>query len=223
MEQIFTSLKKYSSNRKKVDLIEFDGLKCILKQYDDTEKVEQEKLLMNKIAATGYAPSVIESRDKYIIYKYIEGENFAEKFKLATMQDDSDMMSVLAKKLCIFMQMFHSIADGYIFGEIDFKNFILSDDRCISVDFYGARLGMPNEDVAGIIAYALCNCVGDFYSCFPFVFKVLECYHIKIIDIINELSDCFENIAVYGKRVDREAVMDSLLSYEEKSNVWKYI
>ncbi|MEG1609321.1 MAG: hypothetical protein RR348_05580, partial [Clostridia bacterium] len=83
---------------------------------DDRLKVAQEKLLMNKIACTGYAPAVIESHDNYIVYKYIEGESFAEKFRLATMQDDNDMMYFLAKKLCIFMQMFHSIADGYIFG-----------------------------------------------------------------------------------------------------------
>ncbi|MEG1609322.1 MAG: hypothetical protein RR348_05585 [Clostridia bacterium] len=106
---------------------------------------------------------------------------------------------------------------------LDFNNFFLSDDRCVSVDFYEARRGMPNEDVAGIIAYALCHCVGDFYSCFPFVFKVLECYHMKIIDIINEMSDCFMHNATYEKRIDKEAVLDALLSYEEKGNVWKYI
>lgn len=222
MKENFKLLKDYEGKRKKVDLIEFEGSKCILKQYDSIIKVKQENEIMNKIANTGYAPTIVQSKDKYLIYNYVEGDNFAEKFKFATMNDDEGMLTFLAKKLCIFMQMFHSVSDGYIIGDIDFNNFIISDDRCVSIDFYEARLGMPNEDVAGIIAYALCNCVGNYYTCFPFVFKVLECYHIKVIDIINELSVAL-NSEVYFNRIDKDLVMEALLSYEENGSVWKYL
>lgn len=224
MEETFTVLKSFNnSEQKKVVLIMRGGDKCILRHYSDIKEVELEKLLMSKVACTGYAPTIVDSNSDYIIYKFIEGETFAEKFRQATMSDDKDLMLNLAKKLCIFMQMFHSIADGYIFGDIDFNDFILNDDRCIGLDFHLARLGMPNEDVAGIIAYALCNAVGNVHSCFPFVFKVLECYHIKLIDIINELSNCLERKQKQVNLIDRDLVMDMLMSYEENGKVWQYI
>lgn len=219
----YISLKIYPSSNKKVDLIEFEGKKCILKQCDDSEKIAQEVELMRSVARTGYAPQVIRSQDNYIIYEFMEGSSVADIFHAATMTDDAEQQEILAKKLCVFLQMFHSIADGKILCNVNFNNFIINDDRCVGVDFYEVKEGMPYNDVAGIIAYALCNAVGNYYSGFPFVAKVLECYHITIMDIINELSEQLDGLYKKYRHIDKTIFIDALISYEEKGSVWNFI
>lgn len=221
MTENYVTLQRYQSAKKNVALIRYDGKKCILKQCPDETAVGREAETMRLMSHTGYAPNVIVKNINSIICEYIEGESFYDKYRLATMQDDSRMLQMLAKRLSIFLQLFHSVTQGKILGNLDFRNFILRNDMCVCVSYDSVKEGMPYGDVAAAIAFALTNTTGDYYAGFPFAATVLDCFHLGIMDVINELSEQLDRLP--RGIVDKNMILDSLIDFEEKGMVWQII
>ncbi|MGN0772119.1 MAG: hypothetical protein ACI4MI_06010 [Christensenellales bacterium] len=222
MIENYRQLKSYQSDKKHVALINYEGGRAILKLSEDGQKSAREADLMTKVSYTGYAPKVLSRYDNYFICEYIEGEDFLQEFLDGTMIDDVEKLEALAGKLAIFMQMFHSVCSGYILGNIDFGNFVIKDGRCIGVSYDGVTEGLPYRDVAEVIAFAITRAHGGFYSCFPFVSKFLECFHLEAMDVVNDLSDALEKYDP-ASRLDKHAVTEALISFEEKGTAWKII
>lgn len=218
----YQTLKSYNSENKQVALIQYEGKSAILKLAKDSEQTKREVQLMKLISNTGYAPKVLFEADKYFICEYIEGKSFLQSYVESTLIDDDIALSALAQKLAIFIQMVHSIIDNKVFKHIDFANFVISDERCVGVSYDGVVDGMPYDDVAQVIAFAITHASGEYYSSFPFVGKFLECFHLKVIDIVNDLSDAMTKYDPHNL-LDKQAVMDTLISFEEKGTAWKII
>ena len=200
------------------------GRKCVIKVYDSREVAEKEAKIMKSVSITGYAPGVLESRDNYLIAEYIEGGTLAELYREATMSDDEKALENLASRLCIFLQMFYTLNEGLILGKADFDDFIIVDDRCCCVSFSGVKKGLPFQDIACLVAYAMCNAVGNYYSAYPFVRKVLDCFHLTALDIINDMDAYFETYSdEKGLPVDRERIEAVLLSFEDNAFDWEMI
>lgn len=218
----YQQLQTYQSDNKHVALINYEGGRAILKLSEDATKSSKEADVMAKVSYTGYAPKVLSRYDNYFICEYIEGRSFLEEFLGATMSDDTVKLESLAGSLAIFMQMFHSVCGGYILGNLDFGNFVLQDGRCIGVSYDGVTEGLPYKDVAEVIAFAITRAYGGYYSCFPFVSKFLDCFHLKVMDIVNEVDDAigrYDN----SSTLDKHAVTEALISFEEKGTAWKII
>lgn len=221
MTDLYVTLQRYQSAKKSVALIRYDGKKCILKLCESAEKAKNESAMMRLVSHTGYAPAVVVHNGDSFICEYVEGDSFYDKFRVATLQDDTSTLQLLAKRLCIFLQMFHSVTQGKILGNADFHNFILRKDMCVCVSYDSVAEGMPYSDVAAVIAYALTNTTGEYYSCYPFIATVLDCFHLGIMDVINELSDHLDRIT-HGI-VDKNMILDPLIDFEEKGMVWQII
>ena len=137
------------------------------------------------------------------------------------MTDDVQTMEMLASRLSIFLQMIYSFSDN-IMKKIDFNNFLVKDGRVIGVDFSQVDDGMPYEDLASAITCALFNSVGEYYSCFPFIQKMLDCFKLSMMDVINEIKLRLEQVSKRTKEsVDVEFLLDSLANFDEKGVDWR--
>lgn len=193
----------------------------ILKVYPDEKAAAKEVGIVQKVSMTGYAPKVVEFEGNSALYEYIEGENFNDAFKSATMTDDKQTMELLASRLSIFLQMIYSFTDC-VMKEIDFGSYLIKDGRVIGVDFSNVDDGMPYEDLASAIVCALSNCVGEYYGCFPFVQKLLECFKAEMMDVINEIKLKLESAGSKAKEsVDVELLIDTLANFDEKGVDWR--
>lgn len=216
--QIISAL---SSKVKQVYRVRCADIDCILKIYPDAESAAKEAEIAGKVSMTGYAPKVIECEDNKALFEYIEGDNFNEVFRLATMTDDVAGMELLASRLSIFLQMIYSFTDC-VMKKVDFNNFIIKDGRVIGVDFSEVDDGMPYEDLAGAITCALFNGVGEYYSCFPFIQKLLDCFKLRMMDVINEIKVKIDSVSKNTKgNLDRELLLDSLANFDEKGVDWR--
>lgn len=212
-----------SSKLKKVYKVESDETVYILKEYGSNDDAEKELQIAKRVAMTGYAPKVIDSQDNLVLYEYIEGENFCDVFRLATMTDDVEAMELLATRLSIFLQIIYSFTNQAM-KEIDFNNYIVKDGRVMGVDFSKVDEGMPYEDVASAIAFALMNSAGQYYDCYPFVYKLLSCFKLEMMDVINEVKARLKQRASQvGARsdIDIDMLVDGLVNFDKKGVDWR--
>ena len=209
-----------SSKDKKVFKVEHEDKIYVLKEYLDEQAALKEVQAVKKIALTGYAPAVIEYENNKAVYEYIDGENLHDAFRKATMLDDKQGMELLATRLAIFLQIIYSFTDC-VMKEIDFKNYVIKDGRVIGVDFSSVDNGMPYEDVASAISYALLNSVGEYYDSYPFIDKLLECSRLKLIDIVNEINASLKKRKEKSRDGgDIEMMLDSLTQFQENGVDW---
>lgn len=224
MSNSYNTADRASANRKSISVSTFKGRKCVIKVYEDAKTAQTEAEIMRSVSKTGYAPEILDSRDNYLIAEFIDGQPFAELYKSATMSDDEKALENLASRLCIFLQMFYTLNEGLILGKADFDDFIIVDDRCCCVSFSGVKKGLPFLDIAGIVAYAMCNAVGNCYSAYPFIKKVLDCFHLSALDVINDMDGYFETYSdEKGLPIDKEQIEAVLLSFEDNAFDWEMI
>ncbi|MDE6472280.1 MAG: hypothetical protein K2L52_04565 [Clostridia bacterium] len=211
------------SKRKKVYKVESQGEVCILKEYEKVEDAEKEMQIANQVALTGYAPKVLDHQDNLVMYEYIEGENFCEAFRLATMTDDVETMELLATRLSIFLQIIYSFTEKAI-KEVDFNNYVVKDGRVVGVDFLKVDEGMPYEDVASAIAFALMNSAGQYYDSYYFVYRLLACFKLDMMDVINEVKARLKRRASQAGTkdyIDIDLLMEGLVNFDKKGVDWR--
>ena len=216
-------ISQLSSKLKKVYKVENEKCVYILKEYGGAEDAEKELKIAKQVALTGYAPKVIDCQDSLVLYEYIEGENFCDVFRLATMTDDVETMELLATRLSIFLQIIYSFTDK-VMKEIDFNNYVVKDGRVVGVDFSKVDEGMPYEDVASAIAFALMNSAGQYYDCYPFVYKLLSCFKLEMMDVINEVKARLKQRASQvgaWNDIDIDMLVDGLVNFDKKGVDWR--
>lgn len=210
-----------SAKDKQVFKVRSQGVDYILKIYLDIKSADKESEIAAKVSMTGYAPKVIEKDGDKTLFEYIEGDNFNDVFRAATMTDDIQTMELLAGRLSIFLQMLYSFSDC-VMKKIDFNNFLIKEGRVIGVDFSQLDDGMPYEDLASAITCALFNSVGEYYSCYPFIQKLLNCFKLSMMDVINEIKVKLEDVGKKTKEsVDVDLLLDSLANFDEKGVDWR--
>lgn len=192
-----------------------DGVLVVVKKYSNQAVLKIETTIINQLSISGYAPKIIEMGEDYFIYEYIEGDLLKDKFVLYTMTDNTEGLVRLANELSIYLQIFYSLADGYIVNDISFSNFIIKDGRCYGIDFDSADEGMQYTDLAGVVAYAVTNCVGSVFSAFPFVKQMLKNFKYKMIDIINEVKELLQKSK---KIINVDSILNDLLLLDEQKN-----
>ncbi len=184
---------KQLSHTDKVYLAKNDeGDKVVLKKYKDVNCMALETTILNQLSISGYAPKVLEQGEDSIIYEYIEGDSFLDKYISYSMMDDTEGLIRLANELSIYLQIFYSLAEGYIIKDISFSNFIIKDSRCYGVDYDSVAEGMQYTDIGGVVAFAVKHVVGDIQASFPFIQQVLKNFRMQMIDIINDVKEVLQ-------------------------------
>ncbi len=207
-------LKQLSRTSNKVCLAKnSDGVNVVVKRYQDSATLKIETTILNQLSISGYAPKILELGEDYIIYEYIEGDLLKDKFELYTMSDNKEGLIRLANELSVYLQIFYSLADGYIVKDISFNNFIIKDGRCYGIDYDSAEEGMQYTDLAGVIAYAVNNCTGSIFSAFPFIHQMLKNFRFKMIDVINDVRIILNESK---KIINVDSVLNDLLLIDEE-------
>ncbi len=216
-------ISELSSKLKKVYKVESENFVYILKEYASAEDAEKEMQIAKRVALTGYAPKVIDHQENLVLYEYIEGENFFNIFRRATMTDDVESMKLLATRLSIFLQIIYSFTEK-VMTDIDFSNYVVKDGRVVGVDFSKVDEGMPYEDVASAIAFALMNSAGQYYDSYPFIYKLLSCFKLEMMDVINEVKARLKQRASQvGAWNDSyiDMLVDGLVNFDRKGVDWR--
>lgn len=211
------TLLKQLSRSDKVHLAKNDkGDLVVIKKYKDMNSKKIETVILNQLSVSGYAPKIIEQGADYIMYEYIEGDSFQDKFTRYTMSDDEAGLIRLANELSVFLQIFASLADGYIINDISFTNFIIKDGRCYGIDYDSVDMGMQYTDIAKVVAYASINAVGGVISAFPFINQMLKNFRLDMIDIINDVRDALENS---DEILNVDYILNALMHAEEETQL----
>lgn len=211
-------LQEFASRHNTVRLAKTDkGDMVIHKIYANPQGMAKEREVLSVLSLSGYAPKVLRAEDDCLINEYIEGEILYDRYKEATALEDTDVLVNLAKHLSVFMQIFYSMFEGRILGEINFKNYIIKDNRCYGIDFEKVVDGMQYSDVAGVVANALIYVSGDSSCAFPFIKEFVKSFHLEIIDIINDVKTELERIKVnYRMIFDSDYLLNSLMYLGDK-------
>ena len=209
---------KQLSHSDKVYLAKNDaGENVVLKKYKDANCMALETTILNQLSISGYAPRVLEQGDDSIIYEYVEGDSFLDKYISYSMTDDTEGLIRLANELSIYLQIFYSLAEGYIINDISFSNFIIKDSRCYGVDYDSVAEGMQYTDIGGVVAYAVKHVVGDIQASFPFIQQMLKNFRMQMIDIINDVKLVLqktESELYYDNVLEVLIMIDDNISYD---------
>lgn len=151
----YRTVKKFFSRVNSVFLIERtnDNSKYILKDFEDnSDRITAELEGMNIFK--DQSPKIIFSDDRYIVHEFIPGETLVFHFEKAgkTAFDPE----LLITPLLNFLKSMYGYAPGYILSDINFTNFIVSNNNCIKfVDFENVCQGEIEDDLGKIVAFAL--------------------------------------------------------------------
>lgn len=196
-----------------------NGGLVIHKSYANKADAFIETEILNKLSLSGYAPKVLERGDGFIIMEHLEGEPFIELYKKFTMFDDIANLEKLANELCIFLQIFYSMLDGFILDDLKFSNFFIKDNRCYGIDYDSVGEGLLYVDVASIVVEALIYGVGDVSSNYPFIRQVLKNFHLDMLDIINDISIKLSKInGIANGVIDKDIILNNLIHIDEYKN-----
>lgn len=208
-------IEKMNCRSNKVYLaVTSNGDKVVFKRNKSLEGVKLEAQILNILSVSGYAPNVLEQKDDYIIYEYVEGALFMDKYLEYTMRDDKEGLIRLANELSVYLQIFYSLTDGIILKDISFNNFIIKDGRCYGIDYDAVGEGMQYTDIAGIVAFAAYHAVGGITGSFPFIRTILINFHLDMMDIINDVR---EYLLESNELVDVDGMLDILLNIDDSA------
>lgn len=146
MEEI---LKKFRSRRNDVYLIKKDGNVLVRKVFSSESSYNAE-LYALKILQQINTPKIINHAEFFIDMEYIEGALFLDEFLCA----DKQKMQYLAKKLVEFINSYTKVRKDYIPGDVNFRNFIIKNNKCYGVDFEESIEGDKATCICKIIAFA---------------------------------------------------------------------
>jgi len=152
----YKTVKKFFSRIHSVYLLETcDGnnSKYILKDFENNlDRITAELAGINTFKKL--SPKVIFSDNRYILHEYFPRETFLYHFEEAEKNESNS--ELLTISLLNFLESIYDYAPGFILGDINFANFIVSDNNCIRfIDFENVCQGMIEDDLGRIAAFAL--------------------------------------------------------------------
>lgn len=144
------TIKKFYSKRNDVTLIEREGVLIVKKQF--ATKRSYNKELRELIVLQGKAvPNIVEYGDKIIYIEYIDGELLLDKFLLA----DNKELKRIAELFANFIKSYCAIRRGKALGDVNFRNYIIKNDKIYGVDFENVTCGNELNTLSKSIAFAM--------------------------------------------------------------------
>ncbi|HQO08718.1 MAG TPA: hypothetical protein PLK90_02125 [Clostridiales bacterium] len=155
----YRTVKKFFSRINSVWLIESineAGQKFILKDFEHNKDRLKAELSGMEIFKD-FSLKMIYSDSRYLIHEYVPGETLLSYFEEAEKNNTS--VSNPVTLMMNFLKAMYKSAPGYILGDINFNNFIISGSNSESkikfIDFENVKLGEIEDDLGRIISFAL--------------------------------------------------------------------
>ena len=203
-------IKEFYSKRNKVTLVEIQARKYIHKVYlNEVSFLIEKNFYFNVKQNEEYLieiPKLIscEENQKVLLLEYIEGKTLLEKLEELEKINDIDA-EIISANLIIslydwidrFYKMEFVIKKGLVLNDINFRNFIVKDNKIYGIDFEDISKVSHEYDKEKIIAFYL-----TYSPCFT-SFK-------------NRVRKRVEDYLVYEKGINRKTLLNNI---EEQLNI----
>jgi len=161
--------KKFKSRKNQVYLLEKKNYpamtinQIVVKKYPSCERLEKEVSLLRMLHASGLTvPDIILVQENILFLDYINGVLFLDYLEICekNFTPAQEMLSVIVK-LSNWLNDFykltkHHYGKAYSYGDLNARNFILTDDGIWGIDLEDASpLEPPEYDLAGLCANLL--------------------------------------------------------------------
>lgn len=161
-------IKEFYSKKNKVSLVEINFQKYIYKVHLNESSFYLEKEFYLKLKQNHdyiiNTPNLVSYREnqKTLLLQYIEGSTLLEK--LEELEEINDWDAELASAnliLCLYnwVESFYNIdfikKDGLVLNDINFRNFIVKDNKIYGIDFEDISKGECKDSTGRILAFYL--------------------------------------------------------------------
>lgn len=150
---------KLRSKRNNVFRIVEDEGTYILKEFENHENYIREKEVLSILKKAGInVPSIIKAEENYLYLEDLGEVNFLEWYEEQEKNNALDISMVY--NLCSWFKDFYSAVfefykKQFILYDVNFKNFIICDNKVYGIDFEQVRPGHIEEDAGRLSAFAL--------------------------------------------------------------------
>jgi tRNA A-37 threonylcarbamoyl transferase component Bud32 len=146
--------KRFISKRNDVFLR--DGL--VVKRLASPEQAVAEAEILFRLYEAGVSvPKVMKQQHNEIIMEHVPGETIPDFLERMGMERDEALLRQTAQRLFLWFKQFYEAVDygrtGEIRGEVNGRNFIIAENRVVSVDFEGRAFGKAEQDIGRLLAF----------------------------------------------------------------------
>jgi tRNA A-37 threonylcarbamoyl transferase component Bud32 len=147
------------SKRNNVFRIVEDEGTHILKKFENRENYIKEKEVLGVLKKAGVnVPSIIKAEDDHLYLEDLGEVTFLDWYEEEEKNNSLDLSMVY--RLCAWLKDFYSaVFDFYkkqfILYDVNFKNFIIHDNKIYGIDFEQVRPGHIYEDAGKLSAFGL--------------------------------------------------------------------
>lgn len=150
---------KLKSKRNNVfRIVEDEGI-YILKKFENHENYIREKEVLSILKKAGInVPSIIKAEENYLYLEDLGEVNFLEWYEEQEKNNALDISMVY--NLCSWFKDFYSAVfefykKQFILYDVNFKNFIICDNKVYGIDFEQVKPGHIEEDAGRLVAFGL--------------------------------------------------------------------
>lgn len=139
-------------------IVEDEGI-YILKKFENHENYIREKEVLSILKKEGVnVPSIIKAEENYLYLEDLGEVNFLDWYEEQEKNNALDISMVY--NLCSWFKDFYSAVfefykKQFILYDVNFKNFIICDNKVYGIDFEQVRPGHIEEDAGRLVAFGL--------------------------------------------------------------------
>lgn len=139
-------------------IVEDEGI-YILKKFENHENYIREKEVLSILKKAGVnVPSIIKAEENYLYLEDLGEVNFLEWYEE---QEKNNALNIsMVYELCSWFKDFYSAVfefykKQFILYDVNFKNFIICDNKVYGIDFEQVKPGHIEEDAGRLVAFGL--------------------------------------------------------------------
>jgi hypothetical protein len=164
--------KKFTSRKNEVFLVKtgepgLEGKHHVYKKYSRPDRMHQEIAMLRLLTSKGVpVPQICGQGEDYILLEYLDGTLLLDRF--CSLEDVhgsettalADSTRRLITRLCCWFKAFHDALPDMngrrlIMGDVNFRNFIVVNEKVYGIDLEECREGRIEEEVGSLCAFAL--------------------------------------------------------------------
>ncbi len=131
----------------------------IVKKFENSENYLREKEILQMLKNSGVnVPSIIKEEDTILYLEDLGEKTFLDWYEESEKNNSLD--TTVIYELCRWLKAFYNVSfkhykEQIILYDVNFKNFILNENKIIGIDFEQAKKGNVSSDAGKLSAYAL--------------------------------------------------------------------
>lgn len=122
----------------------------ILKTFENARALETERAALRLLDGR-LAPKLLAATDNSLVLQYVKGDLLLDRY----LTTDEYTAAVLAASVAETVRGIHKLTDGLITVDENFRNYIVTENGCVRIDFEEASAGTLTGACAKLSAFAV--------------------------------------------------------------------